>query len=510
MKVAIVTSEVFPFSKTGGLGDVAGSLAKYLPEKGVKVSVISPLYKICLDKIEKLLENIITTHIHVKFPPQSTSGTKSSPRPPLPSTTQVTLVKGRFMEAEFIFVSHEVFNREGLYGEEGEDYPDNLARFFLLSRASIMAVLSGFTSKADVIHLNDWQSAPVALLAKKSHSGLMERLKAKPRGILLTVHNFAYQGAFPAEKCHQSSLPRSFCREEMNHSGNINLLKTGLLFADFINTVSPTYRDETLKSNEYSFGLTHMLQRKSEKYSGILNGADYSSWNPETDRFIFCNYSPGKDFNEARKIKEKNKKLFITKYLPEFAHALSCTEDLPLISMVARATYEKGFDILLDKIDRILSLPLLLVIVAKGDPQIEKRLSLIEARNFKFFPVFDEALAHRAIASADMFLMPSKFEPCGLTQMYSMKYATVPIVHLTGGLADTVTPYPHPEATGFGFSEYSGQALLNTVEVAVQIYKNRRSEFIALAKRGTTKDFSWERRIEDYVRLYRKIAGEGK
>ncbi len=490
-KVLLVTSEVFPFSKTGGLGDVAGSLAVYLPEKGIKVSVVSPLYRKTKEILYREHEIIETKEIRVKIPG----------RFHVPGRTSLKLLRVLFKGTEFIFVDHPCYDREGIYDENGKAYEDNLLRFSLLSRASIMAFLSGFTFTPEIIHLNDWQSTLTAFFLKRTHRELTKILGKTPYGILLTIHNFAYQGIFPPQLCWQSALPSNLCAEFL-HNGNINLLKAGIENSDFVNTVSPTYRDETLSSDEYSFGLSQILKKKEERYLGILNGADYSRWNPSTDRLIPHRYDPTRNFKEAYQKKLKNKLEFLQRHFPH-----ESTIEKPLISMVARATYEKGFDILIESLDEILKMPLDLFIVAKGNPEIEKRLSGVNSKNFRFHAVFDEKLAHQAIASSDIFLMPSRFEPCGLTQIYSMRYATAPLVHLTGGLADTVVPHPEEGSTGFGFKIYSSHALIQTIKEALEVHGNK-DEFLKIIERASRQDFSWHKRIDDYVNLYNRILEE--
>ncbi len=455
MRVAFVTSEAIPYTKTGGLADVCGTLPLILGKLGVETSIITPRYKqIHAAKIMELT---------VDF-----NGQK-----------RIDVYKDNLT----YFIDYpEYFFRDGLYGTPSGDYPDNCERFALFSR-SVIELLK--KTKFDIVHCHDWQTALVPLYVKK------EKLNVKS---VFTIHNLGYQGRFPKEKFPVLELGwEYFTPEGIEFYGDINFLKAGIINGDIITTVSPTYARE-IQTPEFGFGLEGVLKEYSYKLSGILNGIDYEIWNPEKDPYV---YNPYADF----KGKQKNKIELTNECLLDF--------NKPLIGMVSRIAGQKGFDILTKILDDIVTLNYAFILLGFGEEQYCEKLTRFGnaypgqiSINIKF----DEILAHRIYAGSDFFLMPSRYEPCGLGQMISLRYGTVPIVHKTGGLADTITQFNPTDISGNGFifEPYSAESLLDALKVAYSIY-SRKEIFERLSEDCMKYDFSWHRSADEYKGIYEKL-----
>jgi starch synthase len=391
----------------------------------------------------------------------------------------------------------ELFDRESLYQNNGVDYPDNLKRFSFLSQAAL-EMLSQIGWHPDIIHAHDWQAALACAHIAFGPYGRM-RQTAGLRTVL-TIHNLAYQGLFGREQWALTGLPESaYGIDGLEFYGKINCLKGGLLSAHAVTTVSPTYAEE-IQTPEEGCGLDGVLRHRRESLMGILNGIDTEEWNPRTDKALAARYSSGRMAGKS-----------LCKLALQRAMGLPQRQDM-LIGMVQRLAEQKGFDIVLEAMDSLMALPIQLVVLGTGDPVYERQLQERATQFPHKLAVrlhFDNALAHQIEAGADAFLMPSRFEPCGLNQMYSMRYGTVPIVRKIGGLADTVSDV-EPRAlksglaTGIVFEPYTARAMHEAVRRAVAAYAND-SVWSALVRNCMCQDFSWGRSAEAYVGLYERL-----
>ncbi|MBN2830930.1 MAG: glycogen synthase GlgA [Candidatus Omnitrophica bacterium] len=462
MRIAVFASEVVPFAKTGGLADVTGALAVALGEKKQDIIIIMPCYK----EISK--KRLVLKRVNADIS---------------------CAVIGDNIKVYFI-ESEKYFNRDGLYQDKSRDYSDNLERFAYYCRRSLH-LLKEISFKPDVIHVHDWQASliPVYLKTVYSHDQFYKNTPT-----VLTLHNLGYQGFFPKDEFLKLGLDRSlFDVEGLEFYGKINLLKGGIVFADLINTVSPTYAKEIM-TQEFGFGLEGVLNKRADAISGILNGLDYSIWNPENDKLICANFSSS-DLSG----KEKNKKdLRRLCNLPDL-------KETPLVGIVSRIAQQKGFDILLDSIEEICNMGIQIVILGVGDfkyhtllKEAAKKYPECISLNLKF----DNSLAHKIYAGSDIFLMPSKYEPCGLGQMIALRYATVPVVFNTGGLADTVN-----SGNGFIFNSYTKVDLIKVIKKAALNYSDKK-KWNALILRGMNSDFSWDASAKEYLKLYEKAKNE--
>jgi starch synthase len=454
INVLFCASEVAPFAKTGGLADVAGSLPVALGKLGLRVAVVMPRYRGITASKKKLSANV-TVH----------------------------------------FVENEAyFNRAALYGNDGGDYADNLERFAFFSRAALaLARETGF--RPDIVHAHDWQTAliPVLLRSKFSQDPFFQRSKT-----LLTVHNLAYQGHFPASQYPKLGLePGLFSLNGFEFYGKINLLKAGLLYADAVNTVSPTYARE-IQTKECGFGLEGVIHQKRDFLRGILNGIDTALWDPAKDRRIKKNYSAKSPAGKAA-----------CKAALQRACGLETDPAVPVFGVVSRLAQQKGMDLLLESADSLLSRKLQFVLLGDGDAVYERGFGNVgrrHARNASVHIGFDAANAHAIYAGSDFFLMPSLFEPCGLGQMISLRYGTLPIVRRTGGLADTVIDLEADarKGNGFVFDERHGHGFLAAVDRALRFFREKR-RLEALRKRVMALDLSWDASARAYVKYYQEI-----
>ncbi len=456
MKVAFCSSEVFPFAKTGGLADVSGALPLALSEEGCKVKVFMPFYKgISPQRIEEDLG--------------------------------VTVINNNL---EIIFIRNDnYFMREGLYGSVRGDYSDNLERFSFYSNKTI-EVLKKINFSPDIIHCNDWQASLIVIYLKTKFKD--DSFFSHTRTIQ-TIHNLAYQGVFDREKFSYLGLSEDyFSLKYLEFYGKINLLKGGIVFSDMVNTVSPTYARQ-IQTKEYGCGLEGVLQEKGDRLIGILNAIDYKVWNPSNDKFIYKKYSL-----PSLEDKYINKREFQREF------GLKIKKGEFLLGMVSRLAEQKGIDILSQSLNYILK-KYQVVILGTGEEKYHRILKVKEKKyknNFSLNLKFDEALAHKIYASCDAFLMPSRFEPCGLSQMISYKYATVPIVHRTGGLSDTVVDY-EDKGGGFVFTEYSPKALIKAVNRAYKVFCDR-EKWLPLLKEISSYSFSWRDSAKNYISMYKR------
>lgn len=458
MRIAICASEVVPFAKTGGLADVAGALPLALEELGQDVIIVMPKYKAIQDSkfnIKKLREGISYAVI-------------------------AKAIKVYFIENE------PYFNRDGLYGDKNGDHKDNLERFSYYCRRAL-DLFEEIKFKPDIIHVHDWQAAliPVYLKALYKDKPFYKAIKT-----VLTIHNIGYQGLFPSEEFPKLGLDWSlFNIEGFEFYGKVNILKAGMEFSNMINTVSPTYSKE-IQTREFGFGLEGVLSKRKSCLFGILNGLDYSIWNPKTDKFISKNFS-------AANIEDKYK----NKAELEKICGLPEKQDVPLFGIVSRLAEQKGFDILAEAIEKICTMDLQLVILGTGDLKYHILLEDMVKKYPKVISLhlkFDDPLAHKIYAGSDLFLMPSKYEPCGLGQLISLRYGTIPLVFKTGGLADTVT-----KDNGFVFDSYKKEGLVKEIESAIRAFKDKK-KWLKLVDKAMHCDFSWEESARKYIKLYEK------
>lgn len=460
MKIAFVASEAVPFAKTGGLADVAGALPLALEGLGQEVVLIMPRYK-CVDSAGHKIER-------------------------LNKETSFSLI-GKKSRAYFIENS-AYFHRDGLYGDKKGDYKDNLERFSFFCRR-VPELLKELNFKPGIIHLHDWQAALIPLYLKAEYNSDPFYKDTKT---LLTVHNLGYQGIFPKEEFAKLGLAGDFFKiDGLEFYGKINLLKGGLEFSDLINTVSPTYSKE-IQGQELGFGLEGVLKKRQAQLFGILNGLDYSVWDPQKDNLIAQRYSC-----DTLQDKYKNKKEL------QLFCGLADNPAVPLAGIVSRLAQQKGFDILSTSLAALCKMGLQLVILGTGDLKYHRILQKAAEKYKGMISLhlkFDDALAHKIYAGSDMFLMPSRYEPCGLGQMISLRYGTVPVVFKTGGLADTVN-----DDNGFVFGEYNKKALLAALARAIEAFKDKEG-WHALIRRAMQDDFSWKESAKKYLELYAKAA----
>jgi starch synthase len=478
MRVLMVTSEAMPFAKTGGLADVLGALPAALVRLGHEVDVVMPRYRGIVP--EQPLGTVRTLDALY----------------PIDVPVHATIVDG----VRYVFVEHPAyFDRDYLYGTGGHDYPDNPERYALLARAALgWAFSTG--APYDVTHVHDWQAGLVPLLLSR-----MYRTGEAPYRLpcVMTVHNLAYQGIFDASWLPRLGLPWDVMRPDvMEYWGRISYLKAGLVFSRLVTTVSPRYAQE-IQTPEYGFGFDGILRERRSDLVGILNGIDYDQWDPATDRDLPVPFS-------ASNLKGKaaaKRKVLETYGLPVTPQVLQ----RPLVGMISRLVDQKGFDLLAALGDELPRLDASFVLMGAGERRHEDFWLALAARYPGRIGVKigfeEEKLAHLIEGGADLFLMPSRFEPCGLNQMYSLRYGTLPLVRATGGLADTVENFDAAtgRGTGFTFDEYSAQALLGTLRWALGVYQDR-SAWRRMQEAAMRLDNSWAASAREYVRVYERAA----
>lgn len=476
MHITFAASECVPYSKTGGLADVVGALPRALVAAGHRVSVFVPRYREThLDVTEPIIRSItIPFDDHYRF--------------------CSILAAGQHAGVDHYFVEYApYFDRDGLYGSQVGDYPDNAERFALFCRAVLEA--SKIIGVPQIFHCHDWQTALIPVLLRSQYA---DDPAFQDVATVFTIHNMGYQGVFPSDILPLIELPWDLLAiSKMEFFGNVNFLKGGLIFADFVTTVSRRYAKE-IQTAEYGFGLEGVLHDRSSTVTGILNGVDYEKWNPATDSCIAEQYS-AKDLAGKEKCRLELLRVF------GLSESDAAT---PILGIVSRFASQKGFDLIAQIIDRLVMEDIKLVVLGSG----EKRYEEMFLRMQKHFPakvavkvIYDNTLAHKVEAGSDMFLMPSRYEPCGLNQIYSLKYGTVPVVRATGGLDDTVESWDARtgKGTGFKFADYNGESLLLAIKHALQAYKDKTS-WQNIMRNGMKKDFSWEKSAKEYVRVYER------
>jgi len=472
MEILFVASEVAPFSKTGGLGDVAGALPSVLAARGHGVHVVTPRYGF-VDAEGLGLERLDQT-VRARG---ETAG----------------LWRSRLGGAYVYLLEHERYygSRRSPYNDQGRDYPDNAQRFAFLCRAAL-DLPRVLRLAPDVVHLHDWPTALAAWMMRHEHH---PRWARRARTVY-TIHNLAYQGVFPKELVPAVGLPWEFFRyEALEFYDQLNFMKAGLVFADAITTVSPTYAREIL-TPEHGNGLDSLLRHRARDLTGILNGIDDTVWDPARDAHLAAHYEAGALAGKARCKAELQREL----RLPG--------REVPLVATIGRLADQKGLDLIAASLDEFLRADVQFVLLGSGRRDYEELFARAARERPERVAVhigFDEGLAHRIEAGADVFLMPSRFEPCGLNQMYSLRYGTVPVVRAVGGLEDTVEDYDgYRSGTGFKFRDYHPTALVTAIRRALDVHRDERA-WRGLQARGMAQDHSWRRRAEDYERLYRKV-----
>jgi len=480
MRVVMLSPEVYPYAKTGGLADVLAALPPALAAAGVEVTVCVPGYRSAL----------------------RAAGT------PAPGPRLYAPIASRMEAAEIVRVpgapvptvllrADRYFDRDGLYGEGGQDYPDNAERFAFFCRAAL-EWLRAEREPPDVLHVHEWQAAlaPAFLRATAALYPELGRVRT-----VLTLHNLAFQGRFPADHWHVLNLDaRYFVPEFLEFYGEINFLKAGMVFADALTTVSPRYAAE-IQTPAFGEGLDGVLRARGAALRGILNGIDDAVWDPATDPQLPARYRAGDLAGKARCKRALQAEL-----------GLDVRDDALLLGVVSRLAEQKGFDLLAVALPPALEAwDAELAVLGSGEERYERWVHELEAR----FPGrvgarvgFDEGLAHRIEAGADVFLMPSRFEPCGLNQLYSLRYGTVPIVHATGGLDDSVAEFDPATGTGTGFkfTPYTPDAFLAALERALRTRRDP-ALWARLIANGMAQDFSWSRAAAEYRALYETLVG---
>lgn len=490
LKVLLVSPEAVPFVKTGGLADVAGALPLEIARLGHEVRLVIPRYRTINGTVHEFHE-------------------RGPLRVPMDSGIVEAVIeegvlvnerRGTVRVPVFAIRYDPYFDRKGLYQEGGADYPDNLDRFAFFSRA-VMELMRTFGQQSgwvpDLLHAHDWQTAlcPVYLRTLYAAWPQLQRVST-----LLTLHNLGFQGIFPASAYPKTGLPPAlYASGALELFGSLNLLKGGLIFADFLNTVSPTYSRE-IQTADLGFGLEGVIRERRDRLVGLVNGIDTELWDPSMDPHLPFHYS-ARDLSGKSRCKAQ---LQQEMKLP--------VRDVPVLGIVSRLTSQKGLDLVADIVPALMELDPQLILLGTGDPSYEAWFRTLHDRYPNKLGLrigFDEGLAHRIQAGGDMLFMPSRYEPCGLSQLYSLRYGTVPIVRRTGGLADTVVPYSPTaaragQATGFLFEEATPEALFMAVSLAFRVYKDK-EEWLSLIQAGMATDVSWATSARAYVDLYRKM-----
>jgi starch synthase len=466
----MVSSEAAPWAKTGGLADVVGALPSALRDFGDEAAVVIPRY----GNIDLTTARRVYDHLPIHLGPTRYD-------------TSIYQAAGEF--PIYLVDCPSLFDRNGFYGEAGVDYPDNHIRFAVFARAALG--VARYIFPPDILHCHDWQAGLIPAYLRSTFAGDPTFAGVKT---LFTIHNLGYQGLFPPAALLDAALDAAlFHMNGLEFFGRVSYVKAGISFADALSTVSPTYARE-IQTPEYGFGLDGALRARAGVLSGILNGVDYREWSPDVDPLIPARYSVD-DLSGKRVCKAQ--------LLQEFGLPVDAI-DRPLAGIVSRFTRQKGTDILAEVAADIVAEGLYLVALGSGDPEYEAFFQSMQADHPGQIAVklgFDNGLAHRIEAGSDMFLMPSAYEPCGLNQMYSLRYGAVPVVRATGGLNDTIE-----EGTGFKFVEYSGQALLGAVRAAAAAFSDP-DVWAAIVRRGMQQDFSWKTSAAAYSGLYRQLLG---
>jgi starch synthase len=482
-RILFVSSESRPFASTGGLADVAEALPNELNQMGVKVDRILPLYRKVKEAEGKGAFSLSRTPYTLQIPMGS-------------ETIQAEIFSTELHGTLTYFVNcEEYYDRTELYALPYREYSDNFSRFLFFQKA-VVALVDALGRPYEILHLNDWQTGLIPLLLEK---GIYGTGRGRTEKVLYTIHNLAYQGLYPATGLYKTNLPGNYIHQypSLEYYGQINLMKAGLTGADRVNTVSPSYAREIL-SPQFGCGLEGVLSALPDPVVGIVNGVDTEAWNPETDPVIPKTYSRNKLAD-----KESCKKALLEEL------GLSYNKDLPLFVMISRLVDQKGITVIGEAIETLMSQPLQFALLGSGQAIYHQWLKEWTGRwpdKFKGVIGYNSDLSHRMEAGGDFFLMPSEFEPCGLNQLYSLRYGTIPIVNRTGGLKDTVIDYRQDADNGTGLlmHAYTPEALINCVQAGISLFHHK-SEFRKVRKTGMAQDVTWTRTANGYLDLYRDL-----
>lgn len=482
-RVLFVSSESRPFASTGGLADVAAALPVEMNRKGIPVDRIMPLYRQVWDRMERHGYSLERTGFTLRIPLGN-------------DQVDAEIYSTEFEGARTFFVNHEeYFDRHELYALPHREYRDNFIRFLFFQKA-VVALVDAMGQPYDLLHLNDWQTGLIPLFLEKGIYGTGRGGREKT---LFTIHNLAYQGTYPAVNLFETNLPANLLANypELEFYGQINQMKAGLVGSDQVNTVSPNYAREIL-TPEFGCGLEGVLQSLEKPVAGIVNGVDTQEWNPEKDSVI-----PASFHAKSLTGKETCKK----ELLKEFG--LSYDKNTPVLVMISRMVEQKGFDVIAQAIDSLMSLPLQFIVLGSGQEnyqQLAREWAQKWPEKFATHIGYDSDMSHRLEAGGDFFLMPSRFEPCGLNQLYSLRYGTIPVVNRTGGLEDTVEDLrQHPEnGTGFLMSTYTPEALIDCLRSGLNLFHDK-PELRKVRQRGMKQNVSWEKTADDYRSLYESL-----
>jgi len=477
MHIVFAASECAPWARTGGLGDVVSALPKALAKLGHRVSVFLPYYR----QVAKAAPDapVVLPSVTIPFPSYSRF---------------VRILDGGLIDGvqNYFVDCPELFDRESFYGTPSGEYTDNAERFGLLSRTVIEA--SKILGVPDVFHVHDWQTAMLAVLLRSTYY-FDSVLRHVPT--VLTIHDVAYQGWFPPQTIEKLLLPWDlFTFDRLKHYDTFDFLKGGIVYSDAITTVSRKYAEE-IQTAEFGNGLEGALRERSGDIFGILNGVDYSEWDPAIDPHISAHYTADKlaGKKECRR---------------DLLHAFGLEgvgEDTAVIGIVSRFSTQKGFDFIVDIMDRLVEEDMVMVILGNGEEYYERLLVEMANRHPSKIRVQvtpDHVMAHKIEAGSDIFLMPSRTEPSGLNQIYSLRYGTIPVVRATGGLDDTIDEQPLGGGNGFKFGGYNSAALMDALRRALETFRNK-EEWTQMMQRGMAQDFSWDAPAKEYVRVYERV-----
>jgi starch synthase len=489
LKILFVTSEVVPFIKTGGLADVSAALPQMIAELGHEVRLVVPKYGAVDDRKFKIHDVVRLKDIPVNIGDKEyTFSLKSS------------FLPGQKVRVQIYFLDNlEYFrSRNSLYNDpfSGKEYPDNDERFIMLAR-SVFDLISKLGWTPDIIHCNDWQCGLVPAYIKTLYQDEPQFQNIKT---LYTIHNLNYQGEFPASTFDKTGLPKKLLNEKngLLNNGKFNFLKCGLIFADAINTVSETYANEIRTDKEAGAGLRDILAKRKKDLFGIINGIDVKVWNPEKDKFLPKKYSI-----KNIEFKVENKKALTEKF------GLEYNENIPVIGSVSRLLDAKGFDLISEAFPEMMKLNIQFILLGTGERKYHnffEKMAVKHKDKFACHLGFNDELAHLIEGGSDIFLMPSLYEPCGLSQMYSLIYGAVPLVRETGGLADTVAKYNEKtgEGNGFSFKKYDSKEFIKELKRALKVFEDKKT-WLKIVKAGMRSDFSWNSSAKKYIDLYKTI-----
>ena len=488
LKVLFITSEVVPFVKTGGLADVSAALPQMLSEMGHEVRIVVPKYGAVDDRKFKIHEVVRLKDLKIKI------GNKE-----VIFSLKSCFLPGQKVRVQIYFLDNQEYfgSRNSLYTDplSGENYSDNDERFILLSR-SVFELISKLGWIPDVIHCNDWQCGLIPAYLRTIYKDEEQFSQFKT---LFTIHNLAYQGEFPKSSFDKTGLPEELDSEKgLEIYGKINFMKSGLVFADVINTVSETYAEEIRKDEELGAGLKNVLAKRKNDLYGIVNGIDMRVWNPEKDKLLPKKYSI-----KSLNIKIENKKILTQKFRFEF------DENIPVVGIITRLFDAKGMDLISDSFKELMKLNIQMILLGTGNKKYHVFFDKMAAKypeKFACYLGFNDELAHLIEGGSDIFIMPSRYEPCGLNQMYSLIYGTVPVVRETGGLADTVIRFDEKTGggNGFVFKKYETSAFIKELKRAIKTFQDEKT-WNKLMKNGMKSDFSWTSSAKKYVELYKTV-----